>query len=309
MRTESGNTATIVDADACRFITIDNKEKTYTSFTFDDMAAAMRKAQESASQNSAKQQGSSNANASKNNSKDPKTDVNVKYKVDTDRPGQREQIAGYSAERIFLTITMEGEATPEGGQTEQVGSLVLLIDQWISKDAPQSAAMAEFQRAYAQKAGDAFKSQTQSLQAAFNADPRLKGGMEAASKEMAKIAGTPMRSTMYFTLVPPNMQFDRKLALNEASAAAAKEDKANAEDKDKPKKGGFGGMIGKLKAAAEDANKNADNNKDKKAEPKQGTIVTMKDEVRSVTPGPVSADLFAPPAGYREVKSPMSSSR
>jgi hypothetical protein len=296
LRTESGHTATIIDADAGRFINIDNDAKTYSSFTFDDMAEMMRQAQESAKQSKAKE-----AANPKQASKEPKGDVNMKYKVDADRPGQNERIAGYNAERMFLTITMEAEATPEGGKTEDVGSVVLLIDQWISKDAPQSAAMAEFQRAYAQKAGQAFKSQTQALQAAFVGDPRLKGGLEAASKEMAKVAGTPMRSTIYFTLVPAGMQFDRKLALNDVSASNAKDAKSAAEDK--PKGGGFGGLVGKLRAAAEDANKQNDK---KAAEPaKQGTLATVKDEVSSVTPGPVSADLFAPPAGYREVKRQM----
>ena len=139
LRTESNNTATIIDADAGRITNVDNKAKTYTSFTFDEMAEMMRRAQESAKQEQAKE-----AANPKKSSQDPKGDVKWKYKAETDRPGQREKIAGYNAERIFLTVTVEAEATPEGGQTEQAGSLVLLLDQWISKDAPQSAAMAEF---------------------------------------------------------------------------------------------------------------------------------------------------------------------
>jgi hypothetical protein len=299
LRIEGGDMVTIIDADAGRLISIDNKAKTYSSVTFDEMAEAMRRAQESAKQNEAKQNEAKQSGNSKSNAKDPKGDVNMKYKVQADRPGQRERIAGYDAERVFLTITMEAEATPEGGQTEQVGSIVLLLDQWISKDAPQSAAMAEFQRAYAQKAGQAFKAQTQALQTAFStADPRLKGGMDAAATEMAKIQGTPLRSMMYFTLVPPNLQFDRNLALNDVSGAP-KDDKAKSEDK--PKSGGFGGFIGKVKAAAEEANKNSDNKKSSEP-PKQTTLATSKDEVISIAAGPVSADLFAPPAGYREVK-------
>jgi hypothetical protein len=296
LRTESNNTATIIDADAGRITTVDNKAKTYSSFTFDEMAEMMRRAQESAKQEQAKE-----AANPKKSSQDPKGDVKWKYKAETDRPGQREKIAGYDAERIFLTVTVEAEATPEGGQTEQAGSLVLLLDQWISKDAPQSAAMAEFSRAYSQKAGQAFKSQTASLQAAFAAEPRMKGGLEAAAKEMAKIQGTPLRSMMYFTLLPPGLQFDRKLAMNEVSAAAAVADKAKADEK--PKGGGFGGLIGKMKAAADEANKQGDKSDKKISQPpKQETIATTKDEVSNITTGPISADLFGPPAGYREVK-------
>jgi hypothetical protein len=304
MRTESENTATIIDADAGRFITIDNAKKTYSSMTFDEMAEIMRQAQEGAKQEQAKRANEPKSSSSSSKSTDKKTDLNVKYKVETDRPGDREKIAGYNAERMFLTITMEGEAKEEGKQAEQVGSMVLLIDNWISKDAPQSQAMAEFQRAYAQKAGEAFKEQAKGLQAAFNVNPQLKGGLEAASKEMAKLQGTPLRSRVYVTLVPPNTPFDRKLALGDASAGEAA---AKAEDAKPKSGGGFGGLVGKLKAAAEEANKQDKNDKNKSSEPpKQGTIMTMKNEVQTITTGPVSADLFGPPAGYREIKRPLS---
>lgn len=300
LRIESSNTATIIDADAGRFTSIDNKAQTYSSMTFDDMAEMARRAQESAKQEQAKE--AANPRKTSKGTKDPNAELNWKYRVETDRPGQREKIAGYQAERIFLTVYVDAEATDKSsGQTEDVGSLVLLLDQWMSKDAPQAAAMAEFSRVYAQKAGQSFKSQTQGLQAAFAAEPRMKPGLEAAAKELAKVQGTALRSTIYFTLLPPKLQFDRALALNEVSAAIAKDDKTKTEDK--PKGGGFGGLVGKIKAAAEEANKQDKNNANKKSDPpKQETIATLKDEVTSITSGPVSADLFAPPAGYREIK-------
>ena len=302
LRTESNNTANIIDVDAGRMINIDNRAKTYSSFTFDEMAEMMRRAEESAKKEREKE-----AAKPKKSAKEPKGDVKWKYKADVSRPGQRERIAGYNTERVFLTVTVEAEATPEGGDTEQVGSLVVLLDEWISKDAPQSAAMAEFSRAYAQKAGQAFKSQAQALQAAFVADPRMKDGMEAASKELAKIQGVSLRSTMYFTVVPAGLEFNRALALNEVSASLAKDAKDDkAKPDDKPKGGGFGGLVGKIKAAAEEANKQ-EKSGDKKnaAPPKQETIATLKDEVSSITSGPISADLFAAPVGYREVKRQM----
>ena len=294
LRTESNERATVIDVDAARIISIDNKTKTYSSVTFDEMAEMMRRAQESAKKEREKE------TAKKKSSNDPKGEIKWKYKADVSRPGQRERIAGYNADRIFLTVTVEAEAVPEGGQSEQVGSLVVLLDEWMSKDAPQSAAMAEFSRAYAKKAGEAFKSQAAALQSAFAFDPRMKDGMDAALKELSKMQGVSLRSTMYFTVVPAGLEFNRALALDEVSASIAN-DKAKGDDK--PKGGGFGGLVGKIKAAAEEANKQ-DKSGDKKssAPPKQETIATLKDEVSSITSGPISPDLFAPPAGYREVK-------
>ena len=294
LRTENGNTETIIDADAGRITSIDNKQKTYSSMTFDEMAAMMKKMQESA-QESRRQAKEPAASRDPNA---PKGEMNMKYKVETDRPGQHENIAGYDAERMFVTITMQGEAKPDNGSAQDVGSLVLLLDEWISKDAPQMKAMAEFQRAYAKKAGQAFKAQTQGLQAMFSADPRMKGGLEAVGKEMAKMHGTPLRSIMYFSLVPPGAQFDRQLALNDASAADAQ---AKSTHDEKPKGGGgFGGMFGRLKAAAAEASKMGENNK-ASGPPKQGTLATVTDEVLSIRSGAIPSDMFEPPAGYREV--------
>ena len=297
LRTESGTTATIIDADAGRLTTIDNKEQTYTSITFDEMAAAMRKAQESM------KEGPSEPKAGKvpKDPKKSKDSLSVTYKVETDRPGQRENIAGYDAERIFVTITMQGDVTSEGGKTEEAGSLVVLLDQWIAKNPPQAKAMAEFQRAYAKKAGQAFRGQMQGMSAMFSADPKMKGGMEAAATEVAKMHGIPLRSATYMTLVPPAQPFDRALALNEASAAAAE---AKAKPEEKPKEGGgLGGLFGRLKSAAADMSKMADKKED--GPPKQGTFATVTDEVKSITAGAVPASMFVPPAGYREVKREM----
>jgi len=145
--------------------------------------------------------------------------------------------------------------------------------------------------------GQAFTSPTQSFQAVFAVDPRMKTGMEAAAKEMAKLQGTPLRTVMYFSLVPPGDRFDRKLALNDASAAEAE---AKAKQDDKPKGGGgFGGMLGRLKSAADEASKRTDTKS--AGPPKQATLATITDEVHSITPGAVPPELFAPPAGYRDV--------
>ena len=67
--------------------------------------------------------------------------------------------------------------------------MVFLVDQSLSKDAPQIAAMREFQRAYAQKAGQEFRETLQGLQAAMSSDPRLKGGFEAAGAARAECGG------------------------------------------------------------------------------------------------------------------------
>jgi hypothetical protein len=288
MRSESSVTGSIIDADAGRTTSIDHKAKTYVSMTFAEMAAAMQQGMQDAKKS-----------AAKDKAKDPKAtddEMKVNYKVAVDRTGERAKIAGFDAERVFVTITMEGEVQSEGKKDEQVGSLIFLMDQWLSKDAPQIAAMTEFQRAYAQKAGQEFRANIQGMQAAMAADPRMKDGFAAAQKELAKINGIALRSTTHIVLLPVGLAFDRKLAMGDATAAAA------AKKDEKPKGGGLRGMMGAIKAAADDANKQEQANKN--APPKQSTMMMITDEVKSITRGAVAEEMFAPPAGYREVKRP-----
>jgi type IV secretory pathway TrbL component len=80
------------------------------------------------------------------------------------------------------------------------------------------------------------------------------------------------------------LQFDRKLALNEVASAAIADTKAD----EKPKGGGFGGLIGKMKAAAEDANKQATRTTKGFEDPKQETVATLAGSQQHLD-GPVSA--------------------
>lgn len=298
LKTESDNTATIIDADAGTFTTIDNAKKTYMTMTFAQMAAAMQQARQNMASQMNKSQDTPAADPNA-----PKGSMDMKYSVKVDRTGEQQKIAGYNAEHVFLTISIEGTAKPDSGGSQQVGTMVLLVDQWLSKDAPQLAAMKDFQKAYTAKAGDAFRAQASGLQAVFASDPRIKDGFDAATKEIAKMQGVPLRSTTYVTLVPPNVTFDRKLALGDASAAtttdAAKKD-------DAPKSGGrFGGLMGAIKSAAAKASQQSDNKSNSTEPPKQATLMTLTDQVTSIAQEAVPSSAFAVPAGYRQLQSPM----
>jgi hypothetical protein len=299
LRIDNALSGQVYDLDAERVIQIDHKQKTYTSATFAEMRETFEKARASAEQARAKQQTKSAPAA------DAKGDIKVKYRVAVDRPGQSEKIAGYDTERIFVTITLEAEATPEGQRTEQVGSMVLLLDQWISNNAPQVPAFTEFYRLFSQKLGREFRSQVQGLQAAFASYPSLADGLEAAAREMQKISGIPLRSAMHAVLVPPNLAFDRQLAIDRASASAATAAASPAEPAEKQKSGGFGGFMKKLKTVAVEAGKQMDKSGQSSgasAPPQQSTLVVMTDEVKNISTGAVATVMFAPPDGYREVR-------
>ena len=296
MRTDNEESGTIIDLDAERITNIDNKAKTYSSMTFTELGDAMRQATSAMREDQAQARGT-NGRAAPNTtgSSDSQDKMHVTYKVAVDRTGAHQKIAGYDAERVFITISLEGDTVRSDGKTDEVGTLVLLLDQWMSKGAPQIAAMAEFQRAYAQKLGKEFQSQARGLQSAFAADPRIKEGFDAAATEMKKVDGIPLRSTTYVVGVPAGVTFDRQMALGNATASAAKDDTAKKGDKPKS---GFGGFLNAVKAAAENADKPA---KSDSTPPRQGTLLVLTDEVKTITSGAVPDAMFAPPAAYREV--------
>jgi hypothetical protein len=179
---------------------------------------------------------------------------------------------------------------------------VFLLDQWISKDAPQIAVLREFQRAYAQKMGREFRSQVQGLQSVFASDPRMKNGFEAAAKELAKVPGIPLKSATYVSLLPVDMEYDRSLTLGDGATAAVEENAAKKEEK--PSGGRLRGMMGAVKAAAENAAKQSEKQSGKSAPPKQTLLMTVTDNVTSIARGAVPADMFAPPADYKEIRRP-----
>ena len=287
LRTDNASSSSILDADAGRVISIDHKDKTYFSMTFTEMAELAQRMQDSM------QVAMQKMKAQPENA-DQKGDVKMEYQVSVDRPGDKMQIAGSAAERLFMTITMQANVTPEGEKTEEAGKMVLLIDEWISKDAAQVAAMKEFTRAYSEKAGRAFREEAKGLQAAFGSNPQIKQGFEAAAKERAKLPGVALKSTSFVVFVPAGMDFDRRVALGDAAPAPAAGEA-------KKEGGGLKGMMRGIKKAAEEANQKGDK---QAGPPKQGTVLSVTTEVQSVDQGRVDPTVFAPPAGYKEVKLP-----
>jgi len=287
MRTDAKDRSTIIDVDGGRITNIDQKQKTYSTATFEEMAAAMEAAQENMKAERAK-------DARKAENQKP-SDVEWQADVSAEHTGEHQRIAGYDAQQMLVTVTVTAHEKGKPAPPNQ-GALVAFMDIWTSSDAPNAAAMEEFGRAYARRMKTEFSSQMKGLEAAFSADPRMKTALEGTAKEMAKVKGVALKSTTSMIVVPEGMKFNRQLALG-ASDKADAEAKAD-EAKPKPK----GGFFGKLKAAAEQAEQSQSKNANAPAA--QGTLLSFTSEVQDIQKG-VPADAFSVPAGYREVKSDL----
>ncbi|MBX6362946.1 MAG: hypothetical protein IRZ00_03675 [Gemmatimonadetes bacterium] len=296
MRTDAGGRSTIIDVDAGTITMLDNKAKTYSTMTFEEMAAALDAMTNQAKASYAQAKADAKAKG------EAVPDVELKYKVDVENTGETQDIAGYRAARSFMTLTVETRATPEGkSEKEDAGTLVVLVDTWNSTTVPTRAAQQEFQAAYAKRVSRDFRGATRMLSAAFAGDPRIAQALEASGKELQKLPGVSVKSTTYVIGVPPGQKFDRKLALGEAG------EKAEAKESGAKKAGK--GLFGKLKqaaAAAAAGDEEQRQEQDEKAAPKQGTILTTSTELKEIKAGPVPASLFEVPAEYKKVESALS---
>jgi hypothetical protein len=278
LRTDADKSSSIVDLEAGRFITVDHDRKTYTVMTFEQMVQMMEQAAEQAREQAGSQSGAAPTQDT-DPQPEPEGDVDLTYSLDVEPTGERQNINGYEAERIFMTMETEIMVTPEGGETEQAGTLVIFMDMWNADNVPAAEAM----KAYYEKAPEMASRNAGAMQgmaAAFAGNPGLQDALDEASKETEKLSGFTVRETTHMVMVPQGMEFDRELAL-------VVKPKASAGETAKKALGGLFGLGAKKEEPREEA-------------PAQFTLVKMMSEVKDMKVLSLPDDLFAPPAGYTE---------
>jgi hypothetical protein len=97
MKTDTGDTAIILDFDAQTITTVNNRQKTVSVRKFSDLVAAT-------------------------------SDLNAK--IDVKETGQKKVINGYNASELVMTIQMDGPAEA------QMGKMQMEMDMWLSSDPP-----------------------------------------------------------------------------------------------------------------------------------------------------------------------------
>jgi hypothetical protein len=99
MKTDNGDTATILDFDAQTITTVNNKAKTISVRSFSDVAATTK-------QN------------------------DMSLKIDVKETGQQKTINGYNAKELIMTMDVD---IP---QMQQMGKMQMEMDMWLSGDVP-----------------------------------------------------------------------------------------------------------------------------------------------------------------------------
>ena len=283
LRSDSDKQSVIFDLDKSRYISINHSDKTYTSVPLADMMAVPAAAMQGVKADESKAQLTGTAKDSAGN----KADYTVDVKIDPTK--QRRNINGNDAEQVLFTMETNVRVTPQGQtQSEEAGTLVVLMDTWNANTGPASDAVRAFEQAASKEiAAAAFAGRRSAgLGPTFSANPGMADAMKKAQEEARNLDGIAVLSTMHLVIVAPGKKFDRDLALGTKAGAQPEQ-----------KRGGFRGMIGK---AIESSTKQQEQ---KPAEEKsQATFAKVTTEIRDVKSTSVPDSMFDVPAGYREVK-------
>lgn len=232
-------------------------------------------------------------------------EIGFEFELSTDGSGARDQVAGYNARQTLLTLEVEAAANQEDGESVLLGDMVMITDQWSSEEFPAAQAMKRMQEEYADEMaamGSRAGETGSGIAAAFQYDGRFRAAVERNKEELEQLDGIPVKSTMYFVLVPPEAELDRDavLALNDTPISeglgsqmadmAAESAAESAKDAVKSRLGGlFGG--------------GDDDDDDKKEEvpaPTPSVLLRATVTVTDVEETTLDAAIFGPRTGYAE---------
>ena len=219
-------TAQLIDLAEERIYDINLAKKTYKVTTFAEMREKMKKAMEQAHE--------------KPEQAEPKEKA-PEYEVDFDikETGKQQQIAGFDARQVVMTITVR----QKGKKLEEGGGSVLTADLWLG---PKIKALEEeqaFDMRYAEKLRLADMAEARDLAAAMAANPALQQAMKKFQEQKVSMSGTPVRTILTMEGV----------AGAEQAADAGKEEPKKDSDTPPTSIGGLFGKLGKKLAGKQTA--------------------------------------------------------
>ena len=283
--TLSDSTGQIIDLTEEKIYDLDMKKQTYKVTTFAEIRKQMEEARREAEKNAREMERETPSEPSEP-SKPAEKDPNQKeYEVDFDlkNTGVTKTINGFNTSQTVMTITVR-----EKGKTlNESGGMVMTTDMWLTKSAPSTDEIAQFDMKYAEKLyGPAVVNgaSAQDMAMAMAMYPQIKPALDRMAKEGTTVEGTAILSEMKMEAVPPG-------TANTTSAALP------APEAPPEKKGRFGGLMGGLKKMAE-AGQQQQSGEQK---PQRAIIMTTTVEMLKLTPD-VTADVVAIPAGFKETK-------
>ena len=280
----------IIDLSGRRIIEIDPQKRTYTEVTFDEMKAAIQKAQEQAQQKMDKDP----------KTKDMKTNLSAKINV---TPGTASrQILGQTANEMKVQIDMEVQAqtqsdlqSPAQPSGPVSGTISTNIDSWVSPSVPGYEEVVVF-----------YQRMTKEINwvppSSIRVDPRVSQSMDELQKNQSAFKGLPLLQYLSMTMVGQHGAAANTTEGNNANADGS----SSSSRSDTPTSAsdamvkGLGGLFSKKKKK-DDAEAQQDNqNPPPPSTP--GSLMEMIIEVTSFSNTALDASLFEIPTGFTRVQ-------
>ncbi|MEW6049777.1 MAG: hypothetical protein AB1644_01770 [Candidatus Zixiibacteriota bacterium] len=252
------------------------KDKEYTELTFADFRAQAEQSLGKAGENK-KQQA------------DDSLDVSTEVKID--RTGKTQQIAGYNAEQVLVTIIFKGKDSESG----ESGEFKVNLDMWLSKDVPGMTEYVDFQKRLAEKLGILGPNQNFGKALAS-----LGANDKDIWKRMGDLEGIPLMTTM--TAVPAGdslaaatQNAERRQTVAEGEAESAEESSEEETDSKAVASKALKGLFGKKKVKKGD-----DDNTESAKQDAPQYLFHITNTVTEVGVTPVSQASFEIPEGYKK---------
>lgn len=290
----TASNATVIDLGSQTITTIDMERKTYSVMTFDEMKQMVE-------QISQRQQQGAGAQSQPN------------VKVSVQNTGNTKQIAGMEAKELVMKMEMENK-DPKTGQT---GTMTMTSDMWIAPAVAGYDEVRAFQKRMAEKlnwtpGGNMFMS-----------NPQVSQGMAQMYREAGKLDGVPVITSITMggaaigTGAAPTGDAGQQAAAQPQSQPQAQPQPAPQQ----PSAGGaLGGALGSRLAGLGGFGRKKQQSQDTQtpaqqqqapagSAPASGSLLEMTTEASGFSSAAVDASLFAIPAGFKQVDSPMRRAR
>ena len=264
MRTESGKQVQIVDLGAEKMYELDSGKKTYTVMTFAEMKQRLESAV-AVAKSSTKEKGKEAPN------------LTARAEVKVTDTGNTQTIGGYECKQYLMQFDLK----MQDQESKQEATLSTVTDAWLTRSAPGVNEMNAFYRKMAEKLGTTELGR-QLMAGGDRQSSDFSAGMRRMASEMKKMDGYAMRTVFYFG--------SAEAAKAEALKAAMQP--ASEEEGGEKKKGGLGGLLGKLGRGGQDQEGQQQGG---------GVVMKMTLETKRMDTNPVDPSLFSIPEGYKQV--------
>jgi hypothetical protein len=281
-REDSLGMAEIIDLDGKRIIHLDNKKKTYSVMTFDEMRAQMEEARRKAAEQQAK------------HNKGQQGQVTIVPKIQVSGGSGSKKLLNYTAKEMKVRVDMEMQSNDPKTQGQTA-------NMWVSSDAfiAPVKGYEEMKRFYARMA----KELDWVPGAVLGANPQIAPAMVEYRKTASNLNGMPLLSMVSVGMAGQGAQQasadNQKQSSNGGAANGGAANGGNA-NSGNPITHGIGGLFGKKKnkddAAQGDSSANASNPSP------PGSLMDTTIEVTSVSTNAVDAALFQIPEGYKQIQ-------